>query len=413
MVPVDEAEGVEDAAALDGPTGWRNVGAAFVSMATVFGVAYSFGAFFTPMADEFGAGRSATSAVFSITAFLYFALGAGSGAAVDRFGPRPVLLIGAVAMGAGLALTSIVDRLWLGYLTYGIGVGIGVACGYVPMVAVVGGWFVRRRSMAFGIAVAGIGVGTLGVAPLAAVLIEDIGWRSTYRVFALAAVVAMIGCSFVASSPPRATSGAAPAGGSTRREEIRSTPFVLLYVSGLLVSLALFMVFIFLAPFAEEQGAGKVAAAALVGVVGAASIAGRLLLGGMADRLGSVRTYKACFLVIAVSYLLWLATSSYPVLLVFAVIFGVAYGGFIALSPAVMADLFGTAAMGQLVGVLYTSAAFGALLGPPLAGLAVDRTGSYRWALAAASASAFVGWLILSRLPTPAPATGSTAAPSS
>ena len=180
---------------------------------------------------------------------------------------------------------------------------------------------------------------------------------------------------------------------------MRSPTFVVMYVSGLFLSLALFLVFIFLAPFAEENGASKVAAASLVGVVGAASIAGRLLLGGLADRLGSVRTYRACFLVIALSYLLWLTTTSYPVLLLFAVVFGVAYGGFIALSPAVMADLFGTAAMGQLVGVLYTSAAVGALVGPPLAGLAVDRTGSYRWAIGAASAAALLGWLILSRLP--------------
>ena len=382
---------------IDGREGWRNVAAAFASMATVFGVAYSFGAFFTPMAEEFDAGRSATSAVFSITACLYFLLGVGSGSAVDRFGPRPVLLAGAAAMGSGLALTSIVDRLWLGYLTYGIGVGIGVACGYVPMLAVVGGWFVRRRSIALGIAVAGIGLGTLGVAPLAALLIERLGWRATYRVFAVASVVLLVGCALVATAPPRPVGG--PSG--SRRDEMRSRTFVVMYVSGLLVSLALFLVFIFLAPFAEEHGAGKVAAASLVGVVGAASIAGRLFLGGMADRLGSVRTYRACFLVIAASYLLWLTTTSYPVLLVFAVVFGVAYGGFIALSPAVMADLFGTAAMGQLVGVLYTSAAVGALVGPPLAGLAVDRTGSYRWAIGAASVAALLGWLILSRLPAP------------
>lgn len=379
---------------MDGREGWRNVAAAFASMATVFGVAYSFGAFFDPMADEFSAGRSATSLVFSITAALYFTLGLVSGRAVDRWGPRPVLLVAAAAMGTGLLLTSLVDELWVGYVTYGLGVGIGVACGYVPMVAVVGGWFVRRRSLALALAVSGIGVGTLVVAPLAATLIDGMGWRSTYRWFALASVLSLVACSFVATAPPRAVAPVVDLGA----DEARNPAFAVLYVSGLLVSLALFLVFIFLTPFAEDQGIGEVAAAALIGVVGAASVVGRLLLGGMADRLGSVRTYRACFLSMACSYLLWLGTTTYPWLLLFAVAFGVSYGGFIALSPAVMADIFGTAAMGRLVGVQYTSAGIGALVGPPLAGLVVDATDTYRWAIAGAMALALGGWAVLGRL---------------
>ena len=385
---------------LEGRRAWINVGAAFASMFTVFGVAYSFGAFFGPMSEEFGAGRSATSAFFSITAGLYFFLGLASGPAVDRYGPRPVLVTGALAMGIGLAITSVVDRLWLGYLSYGLGVGIGVACGYVPMLAVVGGWFERKRSMALGIAVAGIGLGTLAVAPLAAALIERFGWRETYRVFAIASAIVLLICAAIARRPPVA--GSAPASDIS---PVRTPEFSAMYVSGLFISLALFLVFIFLVPFAEENGAGKVAAAALVGVVGAASIGGRLGLGLLADRLGSIRMYRLCFLVMAASYVLWISTTRYAVLLVFAVVFGVAYGGFIALSPAVMAELFGTAAMGRVVGVLYTSAGFGALIGPPVAGLIIDRTDSYRWAIGAAMALAFVGWAVLLRLRHPATVT--------
>ncbi|HEX2848940.1 MAG TPA: MCT family MFS transporter [Acidimicrobiales bacterium] len=390
---------VADASLIDGRHGWITVGAGFVSMATVFGVAYSFGAFFAPMADEFGASRSATSAVFSITACLYFLLGVVTGPAVDRVGPRPVLLAGAVALGVGLLLTSFVDRLWLGYVTYGLGVGIGVACGYVPMVAVVGGWFLRRRAAALGTAVAGIGIGTLAVAPLAASLIDHLGWRATYRVLALGSFVALAGCAAVAKRPPRHL-GSAPADVSA----VRSPAFAVLYVTGLFVSLALFLVFIFLTPFAEEHGVAKVTAAALVGIVGAASVVGRLGLGFLSDRLGSLRTYRGCFLAIALSYVLWMTTTTLPWLVTFAIVFGVAYGGFIALSPAVMADLFGTAGMGRLMGLLYTSAGIGALVGPPLAGFVIDRTGSYRWATGAAMALALIGWAGLWRLRPPAAA---------
>lgn len=376
---------------MDAAEGWRNVAVAFVAMFVVFGVAYSFGAFFEPMAEEFGAGSGATSAVFSITACCYFLLGSLSGRAVDRLGPRPVLLAGAVGMGLGLALTAQVQRLELGYVTYGLGVGVGVACGYVPMLAVVGGWFVRRRGTALGIAVAGIGVGTLAVAPLAAALIDRSGWRATYLLFAAASAVLLSGCALLASAPPRPSGeGARPLAGI-----VRTPAFASLYTSTLLMSLALFVPFVFLPPFAVEQGAGRVAGAALVGVIGMASVGGRLLIGTLADRLGRVRSYQACFAVMAASFALWLAASSYPALVLFAVVLGVGYGGFIALNPAVVAELFGVHGLGALIGLIYTSAAVGALLGPPAAGLLIDATASYRWAITASMLAATASFAAL------------------
>src|SRR5262249_29416915 len=151
----------------DSPRAWRMVAAAFVAMFAAYGIAYSFGAFFKPMAAEFGADRSRTSMGVSLTVFVWSMLGSLAGHPSDRFGPRMVVAIGGLVMGLGLALTASIHQLWVGYLTYSIGVGIGVATAYVPMIAVVGGWFLRRRNSALGIAVAGIGVGTVIAAPLA------------------------------------------------------------------------------------------------------------------------------------------------------------------------------------------------------------------------------------------------------
>src|SRR6266851_8461054 len=117
----------------DSARGWRMVAAAFVAMFTVYGVAYSFGAFFKPMAAEFGAARSATSAIFSVTVLIWGLLGPVCGHLSDKYGPRIVVATGALAIGLGLALTAIIDRLWFSYLTYGLGVGVGIACAYVPM----------------------------------------------------------------------------------------------------------------------------------------------------------------------------------------------------------------------------------------------------------------------------------------
>ena len=367
------------------------VAAAFVAMCAVYGVAYSFGAFFKPMLAEFGARRGATSAMFSITVLVWASLGPVTGHLSDRFGPRVVVATGALVMGAGLALTSMIDRLWLGYLTYGLGVGAGVACAYVPMVAVVGGWFIRRRNTALGIAVAGIGFGTVCGAPVAAASISHLGWRATYVAFAIASTAILLGCAWIVERPPvHVTPSRIQLG-----DAIRSPAFRLLYASSVMVAMALFVPFVYLPSFAHEHGASDFASAALVGIIGGASVAGRMGLGSLADRAGVVRLYQASFLVLALSYGIWLAAPSYPVMVVFALVMGAGYGGYVALSPAVIAHLFGTDRMGTMLGALYTSGGFGAMAGPPLAGLIIDRTGSYRIAIAAAFAAAIASFVLL------------------
>jgi MFS family permease len=378
-------------AQFDSPRAWRMVAAAFVAMFAAYGIAYSFGAFFKPMAEEFGATRSSTSVVFSLTVCVWSMLGSLSGHLSDRLGPRVVVATGAIVMGAGLVMTAYIDRLWMGYLSYSLAVGIGVATAYVPTVAVVGGWFLRRRNAALGIAVAGIGFGTLLVAPLAAHLIESIGWRHTYLVFGIAGTATLLLCAAALERPPVHVTPS-----EVRvRDAIRTPAFGLLYGSQLMCSMALFVPFVYLPAFAHDHGASEVASAALVGIIGGASVAGRLGLGALADRAGVVRLYQGSFLLLAMSYLLWLTGSSYATLVIFALAMGAGYGGFVALSPAVLTELFGAQRLGTVMGILYTSGAAGALLGPPLAGMIIDRTHSYTWAIAYAFAAAMGSFLAL------------------
>jgi MFS family permease len=375
----------------DSPRAWRMVAAAFVAMFAAYGVAYSFGAFFKPMAAEFGAGRSLTSIVFSLTVCVWSSLGTLTGHLGDRLGPRVVVGVGAVVMGIGLLLTSQIHVLWLGYLTYGVGVGIGVACAYVPMVAVVGGWFLNRRNTALGIAVAGIGFGTTLGAPLAAWLVARYGWRTTDIIFAAVTTAILLGCAVVVERPPvRVTPSR-----MNLLDAVRTPAFRLLYISAVLNSMSLFIPFVYLPAYAHDHGASEVAAAALVGVIGGASVAGRLGLGSLADRLGVVRLFQASFLVLGLSYLIWMLAGTYPWLVAFALVMGAGYGGFVALSPAVLAHLFGSRRLGTTMGALYTSGALGALIGPPLAGLIVDHTGSYRLAIAFAFVVAMAAYAAL------------------
>jgi MFS family permease len=384
-------DAARDLARFDSARSWRMVAVAFVAMFTVYGIAYSFGAFFKPMAAEFGSGRSSTSAVFSLTVLVWCVLGWPAGHLSDRFGPRVVVGGGAVVMGGGLVLTAFIDRLWIGYLTYSLGVGIGIATAYVPMVAVVGGWFLRRRNSALGIAVAGIGCGTVLVAPACAALIQRLGWRDTDLVLGVVATILLLGCAATVERPPVHVTPSA----IDVRAAVRTPAFGLLYLNSFLSSMALFVPFVYLPAFAHDHGATEIASAALISIIGGASVIGRLGLGAIADRTSTIRLYQACYLLLAASFGLWLFGSSYATMVVFAIAMGTGYGGFVALSPAVLAELFGVARLGTVMGILYTSGGVGALLGPPIAGMIIDYTGSYRGAIAYSLVGALASFAVL------------------
>ncbi len=377
--------------ALDSPQAWIMAAAAFITCFVAFGVVYSFGAFFKSIAAEFGATRADTSAVFSITAAIYSLLGLATGALADHYGPRPVVLAGAIAMGGGLIATATIGHLWIGYVSYGLGVGVGVACAYVPMLALVGGWFSRRRNLALGIAVSGIGAGTLIFAPIAAKLIERFGWREAYLILGATSLVLLGGCGLIVTGPP-AMRDVVP---RKIKHLARSPEFLRLYVACLLSSVSIYIPFVYLPDFAQSRGSSAVSAAGLVGIVGASSIAGRLSFGALADRIGIVPFYKASLLVLALSYAIWPIAYSYSMLLLFAIVMGSAYGGLVSLTPAVVAELFGVEGLGSLLGALYTSSAVSALAGPPLAGFAIDRGGSYLWAAAIAGIAGLGGFVAL------------------
>jgi len=378
---------------LDSPRAWGVVAAAFAAMFVAFGIAYSYGAFLDEMREDFGVGRAAGAAFFSLTSLLYFGLGGVSGAAGDRFGQRRVLLVGAAALGLGLVATARAGSLGVALAAYGIGVGVGVACAYVPMVALVGAWFERRRTLALGVAVAGIGIGTLVIPPVTAALIEAIGWRDSYLVLA-AVGVAALGLCALGAAPAPAGGGAA---GSSLADALRDRQYRLLYLATALLGIPLFVPFVYLPSYAEERGVDPVLAAGLVGAIGTASVVGRLALGALAAPLGLLRVFRGCFIAIALSFVLWWAAgASYPVLLAFAVVLGVGYGGYVALAPAVVAARFGVERLGALLGVLYTSAAVGSAVGPPAAGAVID-AGGYEPAIAASLAIGLAASLVATR----------------
>lgn len=381
---------------LDSRRSWVMVFAAGASMFTVFGVGYSFGVFFSSITEDFGSGSGATATVFGITICLSFILSPFTGGLADRLGPRPVLWMAAAFMFVGLVATTAVPNIALAYLSYGVGVGVAIAAGYVPMVAIVSGWFQVRRAQALGVAVAGIGLGTLVAAPLSERLISATSWRTAYLLYAFVGASALIAVSFVVRPGP------ANEPSPQRRpihELLKIDTFRYLYLSLVSLSFGLFVPFVFIAAYAEDQGISSFAASWLVATIGGTSILGRLALGFLATRVDANQLFRICFVSMALSQLIWLvADASLALLVTFASIFGVAYGGFIALSPAVAATQFGMKGLGGVLGAWYSAAGIGALFGPSIAGRLVD---AYGWSAATIFAliAASLAAVLLLRLP--------------
>ncbi|HVM77946.1 MAG TPA: MFS transporter [Stellaceae bacterium] len=393
--------------------GWIVVWAAFTVMLVGFGGAYSFSAFFAPLQESFDASRGRLSLAFSIAGALWFILGAVSGPLADRFGPRGVVALGIGIVGAGLLLASQAQALWQVYFGYGLGVGVGVGFSYVPSIGAVQRWFVRRRGFASGVAVSGIGAGTLLAPPFAVWLIDLLGWRGAYAALGVIVLAAGGIAAYLVESDPHRR-GLAPDGdpfdhdeprpaatGLRLVEAIRTRPFVVLYLASLCCSVGLFIPFVHLAPYAEDRGIGHGFAVALISLVGIGSIAGRFLLGGVADRFGRRRSVGAMFLGMGVAMLWWLVSSAAWQLVLFALFFGTCYGGFVALAPALCVDYFGGRSASGIIGTLYTAVAGGTLAGPTLAGVAFDLLRSYEIPILASAASMFLATLAVALMGPP------------
>ena len=363
--------------------GWIVVAATHAVLVVIFGVAYSFAAFFGALEQEFAASRGDVSLVFAICGFLYFMVGAFAGQLADRFGPRRVVLAGIVFLALGLAAASRAGSLAALYVTYSVGIGLGVGCVYVPSVGAVQPWFIARRGLASGLAVAGIGVGNFVVPLVSAQLVEAFGWRRSFELLAAGALV-------LANRPParglypagaRAGAGAPPpsqaAPGIRLGEALRTRAFWLQWGAIFFCSIGLFMPFVHLVPYARDAGHPETTAVFLVSLIGVGSMVGRFGLAGLADRIERRALDAVVYACMAVMLGFWLASTGAVALGVFAVLFGAFYGAFVALQPPIAMDLYGARSVSGVIGVLYTAAGVGNLLGPWLAGVAYDLTRSY------------------------------------
>jgi len=398
--------------------GWIVVAAAALVLFLAYGTQFAFGVFYAALLAEFGWSRASVSGAFSLYTLVYSGFALVAGRLTDRWGPRAVIALGGLLLGAGLAGMSGASAIWHVFFLYGAVAALGMSTAYVPCTATVVRWFVRRRGLAVGLASAGGSLGTFVLPPVAHLLVSRLGWRGAYVVFGLAIAIALgllaqlmrrepeaMGLRPDGDPPaaaPEPVDHAAPAREDwTPGAAIRSRAFWMLFAVFGATWLPVFVPLVHLVPHARDLGVAPYWAATLVSATGMGAIAGRVLMGAVSDRVGRRPALALGLVLQAASFAGFVAARELPALYAIALAFGFSYGAVSTMLPATVSDFFGRRHAGALVGMYFGLGAPIIALGPVGAGWIYDRTGGYTlaWWLSAAANGLALALLAGARAP--------------
>jgi MFS family permease len=369
--------------------GYIIVLATFCITLVAFGIRGTYGIFFNPMAAEFGWGSATVSSVFSLSVLTEGTFGIILGKINDRFGPRLVLTFCSIILGAGYLLMSRVNVLWQMYFFYGILVGIGMGGIMVPLLSTISRWFVSRRAIMAGIGLAGTGIGSLIFSPLSEWLISNFSWQKAYLVMGIALLVVSAAASqFLKRDPtvkgltPYLSAAEKPKSRPdpqdfTLRQAARTRPFWLITTIMFINGYICYSLVVHLVPHVTLAGISPAVAAALLAIYGIAGLVGRIIMGGLADKLGNKLVFVICFILSCIIYIAMLFFQEIGFFYLVAVLFGLASGGMLSTIAAFVAELFGLKSHGEIFGVIGFSTTIGGAVGPFLAGYLYDVTGDY------------------------------------
>jgi len=392
--------------------GWVVVVAFFICGATLWGIRVAFGVFFKSIEGEFELTRAATSMVFSLYMLLGCLFAFLGGWALDRYGPRIFVLLMGLFTGFSLLFTSQTSSLWQLFIAYSLLFAIGSGPLATVMISTVSRWFDRKRGVALGISVSGAGLGTVIMAPFATYLISNLGWRMAYLVIGAIAWLIMIPLSRLLKKDPYEI-GALPDGAKSlsmnvKNEEesiqptalsllqaFRTRSFWFLLFTWLFYSSNLFLIFTHLVPHITDIGFSAGEAATVLSLMGGTSMAGRILMGIISDRIGRRLTAIICGLLQAgaMVWLIW--AQELWMLYLFALAYGFAFGGIVPGMAALAGDTFGLRQIGAIMGALDVGVGVGAAIGPAVGGLIFDVSHSYSLAFLLVSVAMLIATLLI------------------
>ncbi len=372
---------------------WIVVASFFIALYVAGTIFYGFTAFFEPIVEEFGWSYTEVSIGASLRGLEMGILAPLIGFLVDRFGSRKLALFGVITVGLGLILisqTRSLITLYAGFLLLSLGAG---GCTSIVLYTAVANWFKRYIGRALGIAACGFGSGGLMV-PLIPLLIDTYDWRTTLIILAVGIWVIGIPLALVIRDKPEQY-GYLPDGGimpvstpdySADLEPIKASFADLIKGRTLwFISLAeairwtiITAVVIHIMPYLSSVGFPRASAALVAAAVPLISLIGRFGFGWLGDIFDKRYLMAITYLLTGIAMTTLSFASEGVIIFLFVIFFAMAIGGSVTLRGAMLSDYFGRSSFGRALGISMGASAIGSIIGPTLAGLTFDTTGSYQ-----------------------------------
>jgi MFS family permease len=383
--------------------GWRVALASstcvFVSFASL--LVYTFGVFLKPLTTEFGWSRQAVSTAFSIAALAVAACSPGIGLLLDRFPARRIVLPALTIFGAAFAsLSLLTGRLWHLYAVFLVLGIVGNGTAQLAYTRTISTWFTRKRGTAFATLLAGGALGAMILPPIAQALIHSAGWRGAYAM--LGGAVLLIGLPsgwLVRERVDGQRNVSLESCGMPVAVAIASYPFWILVTVLFLSSIGQNGSIAHMAALLTDRGIPATQAAFAVSVLGAATLAGRLIAGWLIDRFFAPRVAFALLSTAAIGTLLLSSAHSVGAGVAAAGLIGLGMGGEADVTPYLLTRYFGLRSFSTLYGLTWTAYAIAGALGPVMMGKAFDLTGSYQTLLAVLAVSTMLAAGLMLFLP--------------
>ena len=372
--------------------------------AQTYGFFFSLGVFFKPLQNEFGWGAGVISTIHSFHLAALVVSLPFFGKMADKYGAKCIFGVSSVLMGGGFFLCGFVDKLWHFYLFYLVA-SLGVGATTSLPATIVQKWFIKKKGLALGIAASGIGAGPLIAAPISAFLISCYGWRNAYFIIGGLVCLMLALVALVMVDRPEDI-GLQPLGKNdtrplwkkeikypsfatnthdyqlnkkewTTKEAMKTRAFLILGSIWLLCALPIHMIMIHIVPFAVNCGVPQKTAAVGLGFIGGISVLGRLSGGAFSDIVGLkktliIATFFSAFVMIALPFIRGSHT-----FFVFVVIYGYFWGARVPQIPGLIGNYFGNRNLNEIMGIFWSIAGIGAIIGTLTGGVVSDITGSY------------------------------------
>lgn len=371
--------------------GWKVLLAGLCINLTI-GVVYSWSVIKKALISEWGWTNSDASLPYTVAIVVWALCNYFAGTLQDRIGPRKVVTMGAVFTGLGLVVSSFVQSVPLLIISYGVLTGAGIGFAYASVTPPALKWFhPSKKGMVAGIVVSGMGLASLYIAPLTTTLLHNYGISRTFLVLGIFILVVSTMVAQLINNPPegytppvpanipKAVSSKPAARNFVWREMIKTRQFYYLWVMFALASSAGLMIIGNIATIAKSQ-AQMENGFYLVGLLAIFNAGGRLAAGFLSDKIGRVRTMMIVFTLQAVNMFMFAGYSTPLAISTGTALAGIGYGALLSLFPSVISDFYGVRNFGGNYGVLYTAWGVSGTIGPIIAGIVVDKTGTYNLA---------------------------------